>query len=209
MDARLRRWLGLNGVLFVGLVVVSVVLSGSSSPQSNASAAKVASEYGKHRSANLASAILLEGAVFVGLFFFWYLRNLLASADDSQRLISLGFAGAVLFAISGCIAGGLRWSLADGAKYLDPSSLQVLNILQNDFNNNIIAVGQAVFLIATGGVIMRHSTALPKWLGWLGIVLGVLALFPLLGPIYAGVWVLVASIVLLTGASASAAAAVS
>lgn len=207
MDARLRRWLGLNGVLFVALVAVAVVLSGSSSPQANASAAKVASEYGKHRSANLTSAILLEGGVFVGLFFFWYLRNLLANDADTQRLASLGFAGAVVFGISGCVAGGLRWSLADGAKYLDPASLQVLNILQNDFNNVIIGVGQAVFLIATGGVIIRHPSALPKWLGWLGVVLGVLALFPLVGPIYAGLWVLVASIVLLTGSSATAAAA--
>jgi hypothetical protein len=57
-------------------------------------------------------------------------------------------------------------------------------------------VGPTLFLLATGIAIVKGG-ALAKWLGWLGIVLGVVSLTGFIGPLPAGIWVLVASIVLL------------
>jgi len=78
--------------------------------------------------------------------------------------------------------------------------MQTLNVLQNDFPGAVASVGAALFLLATGIALIR-SGALPRWLGWVGVVFGVLTLVLRLGPIGAGLWVLLASIVILLRAN--------
>jgi hypothetical protein len=57
--------------------------------------------------------------------------------------------------------------------------------------------GVAVFLTATGIVCIK-SRVLPRWLGWVGVVLAFVSLvLPFFGPPAAGLWVLMASIVIL------------
>ena len=68
MDRRLRRWVGVAGLAFVVLVVLSGVLSGNA-PNTHASAAKVVAFYHKHKSGIAAQAYFVEAAIFVGLFF--------------------------------------------------------------------------------------------------------------------------------------------
>ncbi len=60
-----------------------------------------------------------------------------------------------------------------------------------------VAVGTAAFLIGTGIAFLK-SGALPKWLAWAAIVIGVVAITPagFFGFLGLGVWTVVASIML-------------
>ena len=197
MEVGLKRWVAIAGLLFVIIVVVSGAVVGPMPPGSHASAAKVVAFYMHHKTGVQVSAYLLELAVFVGLFFFWYLRELVSTIPANRRLATFGFSGAVLFAVSGGLAGTFKWMAADAVTHVNPGTMQTLGVLQNDGTTFITGVGQAVFLVATGIVLIR-SGILPRWLGWVGVVFGVVALaLPVIGPVPAGLWVLIASIVIL------------
>jgi hypothetical protein len=197
MDVRLKRWIGLTGLLFVILVVVSGAVMGPMPPNSNASAAQVVAFYSKHKSRVELSAYIVELSVFVAVIFFWYLRDLVATVEANRRLATIGFVGVVIFAVQGGLTASVKWALADAVNHVAPTTMQTLGVLQNDGSTFLGGVGQAVFLIATGIALIR-SGVLARWLGWVGVVFGVVALaLPFIGPIPAGLWVLIASIVIL------------
>ena len=195
MTDREQRWLGVAGLVFVALVVVAVV--STPNVDSTAAAAKVVASATNHTSVWRLSGVFTLVAVFEGLFFLWYLRTYVATVGPNRNLATVGFAGGVVFATSGLVSAGLKFSLADGVGHLDPNSMQVLNLLQNDLGFAMGAIGVAVLLVATGVAIVRRGP-LPTWLGWVGVVLGVLG--AVLGPVAAGLWILIASIVSLTRA---------
>lgn len=195
-----QRRLGFAGIAFVVLLVVSIFLV-PNAPQTNASAAKIVSYYHDHKAGLVATSFVIELAVFVGVAFFWYLReHLAAAAPAGRRLLTLGFAGGLIFAISGAVAAGISFALADHVGHIDPTVTQVLNVFSSDVSPFMGAPGIALFLGATGVVIIT-SKALPVWLGWAGVVLAVVALvvgfFGLLG---VGLWILATSITLLVRA---------
>ncbi len=194
MDANLRRWLAIGGLLFVVLVIAAVLVI-ASAPDNTASMAKVLSYYTQHRTSGYVTAIVLEAAVAVALWFFWYLRNLLIDAGADARLTTLGFAGAIVFGVGGGLGGGMRWVMSDSVGHVTPAVLQGLNAVQADLNTVLSGAGTALLLFATSIAIIR-SGALAKWLGWLGIVLGVVDLVTMIGPVPVAIWVLVASVVL-------------
>ncbi len=194
MDANLRRWLAIGGLLFVVLVIAAVMVI-ASAPDNTASMAKVLSYYTQHRTSGYVTAIVLEAAVAVALWFFWYLRNLLIDAGADARLTTLGFAGAIVFGVGGGLGGGMRWVMSDSVGHVTPAVLQGLNAVQADLNTVLSGAGTALLLFATSIAIIR-SGALAKWLGWLGIVLGVVDLVTMIGPVPVAIWVLVASVVL-------------
>lgn len=194
VDANLRRWLAIGGLLFVVLVIAAVMVI-ASAPDNTASMAKVLSYYTQHRTSGYVTAIVLEAAVAVALWFFWYLRNLLIDAGADARLTTLGFAGAIVFGVGGGLGGGMRWVMSDSVGHVTPAVLQGLNAVQADLNTVLSGAGTALLLFATSIAIIR-SGALAKWLGWLGIVLGVVDLVTMIGPVPVAIWVLVASVVL-------------
>jgi hypothetical protein len=203
MDTRLKRWLGIAGLAFVVLFVVSFVMV-PSTPTAHASVTKVVAFYHKHHSAFAVNAWVIELAVFVGVFFFWYLRDYVGVTDSSRRLGTVGFAGALLFATTGGIAAGINFALADAVNHASGTTIQTLNVLQNYLNVFLGGAGVAIFLTATG-VVCILNRVLPRWLGWIAVVLAVVSLaLPFLGPPAAGLWVLIASIVILLRARDSA-----
>jgi len=205
MSTTQRRTLGLGGLLFVVIVIVAIAVTGNS-PATNASISTLLSYYHQHRGNQLASAYLLELGVVVGVVFFWYLRELLMESQANRRLVNLGFVGIIFFATAGALSGGLRFALWDylGNSVISVSTLQTLNTVQQDANVILTGVGQALFLLATG-VALITSGALARWLGWVGVVLGVVSLvLPFFGPIPTGLWVIISSIVIMVGARSAA-----
>jgi hypothetical protein len=203
MSSSERRLLGLGGLLFVVIVIAAIAVTGNS-PDTNASPLKILTYYHQHKGNMLANAYLLELGVFVGLIFFWFLRELLIDSQADRRLANLGFAGVILFATGGALSGGIHLALWDSVNNVGVSTLQTLNVMQNDLASILTGVGQALFLIATGYALVT-SGVLARWLGWVGVVLGVVSLaLPFIGPLWAGVWVIIASIVILIGAGSGA-----
>ncbi|MBV9661355.1 MAG: DUF4386 family protein [Acidimicrobiales bacterium] len=194
METSTKRSLAYGGLLFVAIVVVAVVIA--SPPSTNATADKVMSYYHAHQGITYASAYLITLAVLVGIPYFWFLREHLArTATEGRKLLTIGFAGAILFAVSGLLGAGMKFVLADGshAGNIPSATLQALNLLQQDFNTPANAAGTALFLIPTGLAIVRAG-GLPRWLGWVGIVLGIISATGFAGPIGVGLWILAASI---------------
>ena len=196
MDLNMRRWVAIGGLVFVVLLGLAIVLF--SLPGTQGSAATIANSYADHRTAVGISAYLIAAAVLEGVFYFWYLRDVISTTESNKRLATIGFAGALLFAASGGLAAGLFWATYDLVGHAPAATFQAVNAMQNDTVAFLLGPGVAIFLIANGAALIR-SGLLPKWLGWLAVVGGVVAIvLPVaLGPYAAGVWILVASIVML------------
>jgi hypothetical protein len=197
VDTSVKRWTGYGGLLFFVLVAISVFIT-PGTPSSNATAAKVVSTFHKNQGVYFASAYLIVVAVIVGLTYFWYLREYLGQVAASRRLLTVAYAGAIVFAVSGTVSAGMNFALADGshASNFPAASMQTLNLLSNDLVLPIAAAGSATFLIVTGLVVVRNG-GLPTWLGWVGIVLGVISVTGFTGPAGVGLWVLITSITLI------------
>jgi hypothetical protein len=175
---RSNDWVGpATGIVFVVLLAITLILAGEGvDPKDGAE--EVLSYYSDNEDEVRISGFLGGLAVVFFLFFAGWLRRLLREAEGPGGWLSaVSFAGGIVFAV----AGGVASTLKIAYNYFIP-----------------FAVGFSTFLLAAGISAVRHG-ALPGWLGWSAIVLGVATYTPagffafLLGL----VWVLAASLVLL------------
>jgi hypothetical protein len=154
--------------LFV-LFVVASVLVGGNTPATNASAVSILHYYRTHKHQVGISALLIPPAVVFGLIWFSYLRNWLQRRDVDPRWGILTFAGGVIFAVTGGLAGGVLIALNDAPDHLTLSSAQTLNFLQSDITSMLASMAFGVMAIAAGVAILK-SALLPTWLGILGVL---------------------------------------
>ena len=139
------------------------------------------------------------------VFFGGHLRRVLAAAEGPGGMLSaIAFAGTVVMALGIAIDMTISIALAEAAEDVEPAAVQALQALwDNDFVP--IALGIELFLLSTGLAIVRHG-GLPKWLGWVALVLALLGMTPLGFAAFLGgaVWILTASILLAVRARAGA-----
>ena len=195
--SRWSRWMPACGVLFVALLVASFALSGNT-PGTDATGQQVISFYTAHSSKEQASNFLALYAVVFFVFFAAVLRaHLRRARPDGGALATASLGGAILVAVGGAIFCALGIALSDVPDKLDPGAAQALNVLTNDFFAPLI-IGTCVFMIANGLAILRWE-ALPAWLGWVAIVIGVVAVTPVgfFAFLVTMAWVLVVSVLLL------------
>lgn len=190
-----ERFAPLTGAAFV-VIVAAAFLIGGSTPDAHDSATKVANFYTNHRDKHMAlSFILAIGAGFLP-FFASNLRRTLDWSGGTGRLANAAFGGGILATIGFWLLATIHLGLADSAGKTPAQVTQTLNVLDgNDFIP--VAFGMAVLMLASGLSIVRHG-ALPRWLGWAAVVLGIVSFTPagFVGFIGSGLWVLVTSIVL-------------
>ena len=189
-------WTPLTGVLFVIVVVVSFTIAGEP-PDVEDPVQEIVSHYTDDKDAIFTGAILSGIAAALLIFFAGILRQALRAAEGPDGVLSLvSFAGAVVVAIGATIDSTISIALAEAADDIEPTAVQALQALwDNDFLP--FAMGNLVFTLATGLSIVRHG-ALPKWVGWIGIVLGVVSLTPVgfFAFFGAGIWILIISVIL-------------
>ncbi|MBV9801755.1 MAG: hypothetical protein JO130_01130 [Solirubrobacterales bacterium] len=204
MNTRWDRLAPLLGVGFLVLLVISFAIGGNE-PQGGASAAKVLSWYGSHRSRVQAAAYLLVATVAVAFFFYGYLRDRLAGG--SPGLAATAFGGVILFAVGGTIGAGMQLALAEHSSKLGSGAALALSELFLYGNWIALNAGTAVLLLAFGIAILRAGR-LPAWTGWLAVGFGLLSVVPVYGidPIPVAVWTLVISVVLFRRESRAAVA---
>ncbi|HLM26509.1 MAG TPA: DUF4386 family protein [Thermoleophilaceae bacterium] len=194
---RSREWLvPLTGVGFVLLGIVSFIVGGE--PKSaDDPVREIVDYYVDNKDSIQASAFLGVAATLLLVFFGAYLRRVLRAAAPEREILSLvSVLGLVVIAVAFAIDTTILIALSEAADDIDPVAVQSLQALwDNDFVP--LVLGVLMFLWATGLAVIRTG-ALPKWLGWVMIVLGVVALTPIgfAAAIGAAILVVVLSILL-------------
>ena len=190
MSDRLSRLTApVTGLLFVGLTLAGAA-SSTSTPNSDASGARVIAFYVAHR------------LFFV--FFAGSLHGYLRRTPAAQGASALVVAGGVLVAVGLSVVSGIDYALADVPSQISAAAAQALNVLDNDVFFTV-SVGGCVFGLASAVAILRGAR-LPNWLGWVAVVIGIVMATPAFW--FAGivlfVWVLIVStLIYLRSASAA------
>jgi hypothetical protein len=194
----IRKLLPLSGIVFVVLVIVSVLLGGST-PSSTSSGAEVASFYDSHGAREFVGAFLLTASgLFVVVFGATLGRCLsatgVAGASVWPRVV---LAGSILFAAAVGLVATISFALADAPTKVSASALQALNLLENDtwvFFNGALGV----FMLGAAGSWLTPARGF-RWLGWVALVLGIALFIPFadfVALLASGLWIIVASVVL-------------
>jgi hypothetical protein len=202
-----KGWLvPLTGVAFVVVAIISFIVGGQPKDASHP-ATEIVNWYLDHKNSVEASAFIGVAATVLLVFFGAYLRDVLRVAAGGADMLSLvSFIGIVVVAVGFAIDTTIQLAIAERADDIDPIAVQSLQALwDNDFVP--IALGVLLFLWATGISVVR-SGALPKWIGWIMLVLGVIALTPIGFASFIGTALLILVIsILLTVRARSAATA--
>jgi hypothetical protein len=193
---RSREWLlPLTGVGFVLLGIVSFIVGGE--PKSADQPVREIVDYYLDKDSIQVAAFIGVAATLLLVFFGAYLRRVLRAAAPEGEILSLvSFLGLVVVAVGIAIDTTILIALSEAADDIDPVAVQSLQALwDNDFVP--LVLGVLMFLWATGLAVIRTG-ALPKWLGWVMVVLGVVGLTPIgfVAAIGAAILVLVLSILL-------------
>lgn len=196
MSARFTRLAPLTGVAFAVLAIIAF-LSGNETPDSNASPLKILHFYAVHKSSIETTAVLFAFAFLFAVFWAGALAAYLRRTGASAGLTGLIIGGGVLMAVGAGILGGVEYGLAHNLHYFGAQTIQTLNLLANELFLPLV-IGGCVFGIASGLAILATG-ALPAWLGWVALVLGIATAIPPVGFIALLVfvlWTLVVSILI-------------
>jgi Domain of unknown function (DUF4386) len=197
MQPRDREWLvPLTGVAFIVLGIVSFIVGGE--PKSaDEPVREIVNFYVDNKDSVEAGAFIGVAATVLLVFFGAYLRRFLrAGAGEGEMLSLISFVGIAIVAVGFAIDTTILIALSEAADDINPIAVQSLQALwDNDFVP--LALGVLLFLWGTGLSVIR-SGVLPKWLGWVMLVLGVLGLTPIgfVSAVGAAILVLVLSILL-------------
>lgn len=201
-----KDWLGpLTGVVFLALVIAGFAIGGEPTG-ADEPANEIVDFYVDNKDSVAIGALLAGvGAAFL-VFFAGNLRKALRAAEGEGGVLSaVTLVGAAIMAVGIGIDTTISFALSERADDIDPVAVQALQALwDNDFIP--IAIGTIVFLLSAGISIVRHG-ALPKWLGWVAIVLGVIGMTPVgfAAFIGGGIWILIVSVLLTVRARTPAA----
>ena len=206
MANRLSRLAPLTGALF-SVLGLAAFLSSHTPPGVSASGSSVIVFYKAHSSGQQSSDLLWAFAWIFLLFFAGSLRSYMRRTPETEGLSALLLAGAAVMAAGGATYFGFDYTLAVSADHLQPAAAQALNLLALKLVFPL-AVGGCVFAVASGVAILRGAP-LPKWLGWLAIVIGIMLASPaaVVALIVVFVWVAIVSVLVWhRGATAAASA---
>jgi hypothetical protein len=171
-----QKLAGAAGIFFIVLTLASGFIV-SPPPTPNESATKFLEYYSDHRNALLLQGIVSLLANIPAFIFVGGLWNLLRREEGESGVLAPGavFAFVTTGAVTSVIAGlymGLAFS-ADG-NGLDESSARTLGLL-------VILVNPAIFSImspaaALSGYVLWRGSKMPNWVGWLGLLTGLVLL---------------------------------
>jgi hypothetical protein len=194
--SRLARLTPLSGVVFAVIFYVAVFGFGDT-PSADDKTAKVVKFWTDNDGQQIAVAIM---AVIASIFFVWFagaVRERLAEAEaGSGRRSTTVYAGALLFVVGLLISAGLTFTVADTAGDVPPTVTQTLSALEEDFFFPFVG-GLAVLYLGAAAAILTAG-GLPRWLGWVSLVLGVVCLTPVgwVPFLLSGLWTAVTAVIL-------------
>jgi hypothetical protein len=187
----------LTGVAFVVLAIISVAVMGGEPPGADDPPREIVQHYIDNKDAIIVSGLIGVLATALLIFFAAHLRKVLSAAEgQGGSLPAVVLVGASILAVGLTIDGTITIAAAEAADDVDPIAVQALQAL---FDNDWLpmALGLGLFFFSSGLSIVRTG-ALPKWLGWIAIVFGVLAITPVffVGFLGGALWILIVSVML-------------
>jgi hypothetical protein len=195
MSSKWERWATLSGVFAVvfwilGVILISSKAKGDKGPEALAS-------YHQHSDGILVGGLLWSIGV---LLFIWFLASLrshfLAAEGQPGRLSTLAFGGGIAAAVIAMLIPVADEVGALNKNDIDASGAAVLHHFSDAF---FVATEYMlpVFFFSSAILALRHG-ALPKWLGWFSVLIGIVLL---IGPIgwaalifATPIWVLIVSV---------------
>jgi hypothetical protein len=198
----MSRLVPLAGVVSVVLIVLAFVVGGET-PDTDDSLREIVDFYRDNDDEQIwASALLGWGSLFF-LVFVTALWKALRTAEGERREAStVALVGGTVAVVGMTIFAGIGFTLGDVADDVHPVALQALNAMGSDLFFTV-AVGTGAFLLGAGASVVR-TAVLPKWLGWVAVLLGVLAITPVgfFAFLLMGLWTLIVSVLLWRASSA-------
>ena len=201
-----REWLvPLTGVLFVVLLIVSFIVTGEP-PDADEPVQDIVDHYDDNKDSIWIGTGIGALAVLSLLFFGAYLRKIFSAAEPPGHgmLSPLILAATVIMAVGAGVDMTVSVALAEAVDDIDPVAVQALQAFwDNDFVP--IAIGIELLFLSVGLSILKYG-ALPKWLGWIALLLAVIGLTPIGFAAFplGGIWVLIVSIMLAVRANRAA-----
>jgi hypothetical protein len=168
-----KDWLvPLTGVVFVVLVIVGFIVGGEP-PDADEPVQEIVDFYVDDKDSIMAGAFILGLATVLFVFFANYLRTVFRTTSASATIL----VGAAIFAVGGAIDATLLIAMAEAADDIEPESLQTIQaIWDNDFVP--FAIGLSIFLLSVA-ISMLRTDVMPRWLGWVTLVIAIVSLTPL------------------------------
>ena len=193
----LERAAPLSGIAFLALLISSFIVGGSP-PDAGDPTRIVVAFWREHADAQIASALL---GGFAAIFLVWFggvVRTTFREADDAPgRLAATTFGGFLLIAAGGLALSGFQFTAADTVGDVPATVTQTLAALNQDFFF-LLDGGVLVTVFTTAAATLRHRT-LPRWFGYLSLVVGVIFLTPAFVVAFPafGIWMIVLSVLIL------------
>jgi hypothetical protein len=198
-----ERWAPSLGILAVVCWIVAFAVAGNS-PSTDDNDSKITSYYvsHSHQVKQIAAFFIFMAGVLIFLGFLATLRNRLVAAESpagwlASLAFGAGIASATLWSVSLALITAPAFMTNDtNPGNLDPKTYRMIGDLGYEVWVAAVLVG-AVLVWATSAVALRTGV-LPRWFGWLGVVVGVILLFAILfipAFVYWG-WILVAAALL-------------
>ena len=182
----------LSGIASVALFVGAGIFGGDADLDPSNSARDLALEIKAEADDILLSSLFSLFSALSFLWFLGYLRRIFREAEgEGEWLTSVAFGGGLVVVAVLLGFNALSFAMDDST---DPQVAKVLAALQWNYSW-LFAPPIIAFTAASSAVIIRFR-ALPRWVGWIGVLVALSALLPWIGFITVQVWLLIASVVL-------------
>ncbi len=200
-----QRLAPLSGIVFVAAFIVGFFVISNGGPQVTDSAQTITSYYADHhQKAELTVGVVAVGLVFLAIFIAFLYGHLRAAETSGNLWSTLVLIGGIAGVATFFVAGGVHVAIADGGTHgFGSDAMVALNGLDNDILIAFVfALG--LMLIGVAGATIT-TVALPKWLGWAALVIGILCFTPVwwAGAALGLIWIIIVSIVLSRAGGAS------
>lgn len=187
MEGRLARWSPLSGIVFAVLFLVGSSIY-DRKPSIDASDQEIVSFY-----ADSGNQIELQVAYFAltlaAVFLVWFVGVLYANVRKAEgaeswlaRVVPVSGAASVAVMLTGFIMGGMVADIGDDtdAFTVDPDTTRLLEDASYTFVFET-ALPLAAPMVLAASLVFLRTRALPRWLGWAGMVVAVSCLVGFLG----------------------------
>ena len=170
MAERWKRLAPLSGVVFVGLVLASIMVS-DSQPGVDDGPAKVLAYYNSHHGRTTAQIVMMAYAALFAIVYYTSVAQFLR-ARGAQTMATLTLVGGAVFAVGCGLLAGVTAALDEAIGHFNGDQMQVLNAIAMDLFWPLMIAGTALATLAMG-VSMLRTHALPKWLGIVTLIVGI------------------------------------